>query len=71
MAQNINGKFIFEKGDTVRSLSNFTNGKVIEVESIDADTHEQVLLVQFGNSEPKKVSSKELDLMKRISPRYQ
>jgi hypothetical protein len=70
MAQNINGKFIFEKGDTVRSLSNFTNGKVIEVESIDADTHDQVLLVQFGNSEPKKVSSKELDLMKRISPRY-
>lgn len=71
MAQNINGKFIFEKGDTVRSLSNITNGKVIEVESIDADTYDQVLLVQFGNSEPKKVSSKELDLMKRISPRDQ
>jgi len=71
MAQNINGKFIFEKGDTVRSLSTFNNGKVVEVESTEAETHEQMLLVQFGNSEPKSVSSKDLDLMKRISPRDQ
>lgn len=71
MAQNINGKFIFEKGDTVRSLSTFNNGKVVEVESMEAETHEQMLLVQFGSSEPKSVSSKDLDLMKRISPRDQ
>lgn len=71
MARNVNGKFMFEKGDTVRSLSSFTNGKVIEVVSTDTDTNDQILLVQFGNSTPRKVSSKELDLMKRISPRDQ
>jgi len=67
MVRKVDGWFVYEVGDVVQSLNTSQKGIVVEQGSLDMQKREQIIYVQFKEDEVKRVSSDEIDLVKRTA----